>query len=160
MKCFKDNAGRNWTVSVNVATVKRVKSLLDVNLMEAVEGDLLERLALDPILLCDVVYAICKPEADAQNVTDEQFGAAMAGDAIEHATLALLEELADFFPEGKRRVLRKALDKLKNVEAKAIKAANVYLESPELERRIDAELSNITGSSGNLAALPESVPNP
>ena len=22
MKCFKDNAGRNWTVSVNVATVK------------------------------------------------------------------------------------------------------------------------------------------
>ena len=116
MKTFKDNAGRPWTLAVNVAAIKRVKSLLDVNLMQAVEGDLLEKLSTDPVLLCDVVYAVCKPEAQAQGITDEQFGEAMAGDAIEAATTALLEELIDFFPLAKRRVLGKALEKLTPME--------------------------------------------
>ena len=144
MKTFKDNAGRSWTVSVNVAAIKRVKSLLDVNLMEAVEGDLLEKLSTDPVLLCDVVYAICKPEADAQGVTDEQFGQAMAGDAIEHATTALLEELIDFFPLAKRQVLHKALEKLRTVEAKAAAYAEAKLDDPALDKQIDDALNDIT----------------
>ncbi len=159
MKCFKDNEGRSWTVNVNVAAIKRVKSLLDVNLMDTLEGDLLRRLALDPILLCDVVYAVCKPDADARNISDEQFGQAMAGDVIEQATLALLEELADFFPEGKRQVLKKALNKLKNVEEKALETANHYLDSPELDRKVDEEVKKLIGYSGNSEELPESIPS-
>lgn len=150
MKTFKDNAGRSWTVAVNVAAIKRVKSLLDVNLMEAVEGDLLEKLSTDPVLLCDVVYVICKPEADTQDVTDEQFGQAMAGDAIEHATTALLEELIDFFPLAKRRVLHKALTKLRAVEAKAASYAEAKLNDPALDKQIDDALNDITDSALNL----------
>ena len=150
MKTFKDNAGRSWTVAVNVAAIKRVKSLIDVNLMEAVEGDLLEKLSTDPVLLCDVVYAICKPEADTQSVMDEQFGQAMAGDAIEHATTALLEELIDFFPLAKRRVLHKALEKLRAVEAKAAAYAEAKLDDPALDKQIDDALSDITDSALNL----------
>ena len=37
-----------------------------MNLLEAVEGKLLERLVADPVLLCDMIYALCKPQADAQ----------------------------------------------------------------------------------------------
>ncbi len=150
MKTFKDNAGRSWTVAVNVAAIKRIKTLLDVNLMEAVEGDLLEQLSTDPVLLCDVIYAICKPEADAQNITDEQFGSAMAGDVIEQATAALLEDLVDFFPLAKRRVLHKALAKLRAVEAKAVEYATAKLDDPALDKQIDAALSDITDSALNL----------
>ena len=150
MKTFKDNEGRTWTVSVNIATVKRVKTLLSVNLLDAIEGKLIEKLATDPVLLCDVIYAVCKPEADRNNVTDEQFGQSMGGDAIEHATVALLEELVDFFPEAKRLVLRKALTKFQMVEKLAIETANKYLDSPEMEKRIEIALTNITDSSGNL----------
>ena len=158
MKTFKDNAGRSWTLIVNVAAIKRVRSLLDVNLMEAVEGDLLEQLSTDPILLCDVVYVLCKPEADQQNVTDEQFGQAMAGDAIEHATTALLEELVDFFPLARRRVLQKALTKLKAVEEKASKFAEAALNDPKFDEQLDAALNNITDSVSNLQASLGSTP--
>ena len=146
MKTFNDNSGRSWAIMINIAAIKRVRSLLDVNLMEAIEGDLLERLSTDPILLCDVVYVLCKPEADQQNVTDEQFGQAMAGDAIEHATTALLEELVDFFPLARRRVLARALEKLKTVEEKAAKHAEVLLNDPKFDEQIDAALSGITDS--------------
>ena len=110
MKTFSDNQGRTWTVTINVECIKRVKTLLGVNLLDAIEGELVERLVTDPVLLCDCVYAVCKPEAEARGITDEDFGRAMAGDAIEHACTALLEELVDFFPEPKRRVLAKAID--------------------------------------------------
>jgi len=140
MKTFKDNAGRTWTVTVDVSAVKRVRSLLDVNLREVLDGRLIERLAGDPVLLCDVLYALVKPEADAKGITDEDFGRAMAGDAVEHATTALLEELVDFFPQGKRRLLQKALGKLKSWEAKALEVAEKRLESPELDEKLEAAL--------------------
>jgi hypothetical protein len=66
------------------------------------------------VLLCDVLYVVCKQEADKQNVSDVNFGRAMAGDAIEQGTLALLEELALFTPNPRdrarvQRVLRAML---------------------------------------------------
>ena len=156
MKTFNDNAGRTWTITVNVGAIKRVKSLLSVNLMDAVEGKLLERLISDPILLCDVIYAVCKPEADAKEISDEDFGRSMAGDAIDFATTALLEELCDFFPQGRRKLLRKALEKLRKLESLAMTAAEARLDSPELESKMQAMLSmpnepKSTGdSSGSL----------
>jgi len=83
MRSFKDNEGRQWSVDINVAAIKRVRGLTGTDLMQVIEGTLIEKLICDPVLLCDVVYAICKPEADTRNVSDEEFGKAMAGDAIE-----------------------------------------------------------------------------
>jgi len=166
MKTFTDNAGRTWTVTVNVDAIKRVKSLLAVNLLEAVEGKLLEKLISDPVLLCDILYCLCKPQADAAGVKDEDFGRAMAGDAIEAATTAFLEELADFFPGQKRQLLHKALAKLRRLEALAWSAAGQRLDSPELERRLqellaegsDLPLTTAGGSAGNSPASPASSP--
>lgn len=165
MKTFNDNAGRTWTVSINVDAIKRVRSLLQINLLEAVEGKLIERLATDPVMLCDVLYVLCKPEADAKSVSDEDFGRAMAGDAIEAGTTALLEELVDFFPPAKRRVLAKALAKLKTLEAKAVQLADQRLDDPKLDRQLEqilagAELPETTlgGSSGNSPASSASNP--
>ena len=122
MRTFVDNAGRTWTVAVNVDAIKRVRTLCNVNLLEIVEGDLLGRLANDPILLCDVLYAVCKPELDAKGVSDEDFGRAMGGDVIEAATAAFLEEMVGFFPRPKRAVLAKALGKLRVLEERALRA--------------------------------------
>ena len=166
MKTFADNAGRTWTVAINVDCIRRVKKLLDVNLLDAIEGKLIEQLVSDPVLLCDVIYVICKPEADAQSVSDEEFGRAMAGDAIDAATNALLEELADFFPSGKRQVLRKALAKLKVLEAKSIDLANKRLDDPGLMKRMEQVLEETPSleltpgpSSGNSPELLASIPD-
>ena len=146
MKTFVDNAGRTWTVAVNIGTIKRVRDLVKVNLLEVIgggEGKLLERLISDPILLCDVIYCICKSEADTRNVTDVDFGQAMAGDAIDSATTALLEDLVDFFPQDRRRVLAKAVEKWRKLETAALAAVEMRLDSPELERRMQAALAEL-----------------
>jgi len=148
MKVFKDTAGREWQVAINVAAVKRVRSLIDVDLMGILDGTLLEKLISDPVLLCDVVYCLVKPEADAKSVSDEDFGKAMGGDALEHATQALLEELADFFPQQKRALLHKALVKLKALEEKALAAAERKLAGPEIENALAAMFETGGSSSG------------
>ena len=159
MKTFKDNADRTWTVTVNVDAIKRVRSLLDVDLMEAIEGRLLERLVGDPVLLCDVIYCVCKVDADAKGISDEDFGRAMAGDAIELATAALLEELVDFFPQGKRELLRKALAKLETLQATAIDVVSKRLDSPELDQHLEAELKKLGDSFGSSPELSASSPD-
>ena len=79
MHSFKDSANRDWIVSLNVDAIKRVKALLQIDLTKPTEGDppLLIRLGIDVILLCDVLYAVCKPDCDQRSITDEQFGQAM-----------------------------------------------------------------------------------
>jgi hypothetical protein len=160
MKTFNDNAARSWTVQVNVDAVKRVRDLAQVNLLEVVEGKLLERLISDPVLLCDVIYCLCKPETDSKNISDVDFGRAMAGDAIDGATTALLEELVDFFPQAKRRVLAKALAKLQKLQTAALAAVETRLDSPELERQMAAQLKQLESSSGSAPESSASIPAP
>ena len=161
MKQFTDNAGRTWTIAINVDAIKRVKGLLDVNLLEIVEGTLIERLIRDPVLLCDVVYVICKPEADEKNVSDEDFGRAMAGDAIEHATKAVLEELVGFSPSPRDRAnLQRVLETTYRVMDKARDMVEAKLNSNELEKSIEQALQNANDSSGGAPASSVSNPDP
>ncbi|KAB2949504.1 MAG: hypothetical protein F9K17_02830 [Phycisphaerae bacterium] len=154
MKTFNDNAGRTWTIAINVDAIKRVRSLLEVDLLEIVDGKLIERLIRDPVLLCDVVYAVCKPEADAKSVSDEEFGRAMAGDAIEHATKALLEDLVGFSPSPRDRAnLQRVLATTWNVMDRARDLVEKRLESGELEKVVERALATAGSSSG---AAPES----
>lgn len=160
MKTFTDNTGRAWTLAINVDAIKRVKALLGVDLMEAVEGKLIQRLMEDPVLLCDVVYCLCKPQADAAKVSDEDFGRSMAGDAIELATTAMLEELVDFFPKGRRAVMTKALEKFRTLEAMALEAANKRLDSPQLQEQLNRALEGFGESSTSAPASSEPTPAP
>jgi len=160
MHAFKDNAGRNWTVAVTVGSVKRVRSMLNVDLLDAAEGKVFARLATDPVLLCDVLYCVCKPDLDAAGVTDEQFGEALAGDAIEHATEALLEDLVDFFPKARRQVLAKALGKLRTLETRAAELAMAKFDSPELDRELDRILQESGSPATNSPPSQVQTQNP
>ena len=165
MRTFKDNAGRTWTVSITVDAIKRVRALLDVDLLEVVGGKLIDRLITDPVLLCDIVYAVCKPEADAQSVSEEDFGRAMAGDAIEHATTALLEELVSFSPSPRDRAnLKRVLETTQRVMDKVRDLIEQRIESGELDRIAEEALQDhvdgVGTSSGNSAGSSASIPPP
>lgn len=163
MKSFTDNLGRAWTLVVNVAAIKRVRALCDVDLNAIVEIDkdnnpstkLLERLSSDPVLLVDVLYAVCKPDCDQKNVSDQDFGAAMAGDAIDHATAALLDEIVDFFPEAKRLAFKKILAATRRFEEIAKKRLETMLQDGQFEEKLVSELERLTGLSGNAPVSAE-----
>lgn len=168
MKSFADNAGRTWMLQVNVGTIRRVRALCDLDLANIIQlepgktpkVDLLEQLAGDPVLLVDVLYAVCKEEADHKKISDEEFGRAMAGDAIEHATAALLDEIIDFFPEAKRQVFSKILSATRRFQNKTKQALTAMLSDPALDNQIDDALERLTSSSGSSPESPESIPIP
>jgi len=161
MKQFTDNAGRSWTVEVNVAALKRVKGLAGVDLLEVLDGTLIERLIRDPVLLCDVLYAACKPEADRLGVSDEEFGRAMAGDAIEAATGALLDEIVSFCPSPRdRAALGRVLAATRTAMDKARDMVEARLDGGELERAIDLALGTGGNSSTAAPASSDATPPP
>lgn len=163
MKSFTDNAGRIWTIAVNVATIKRVRAICNVDLNAIVEMDeknnpstkLLEQLSSDPVLLVDVLYAVCKPEADAQGISDEEFGMAMAGDAIDHAATALLDEIVNFFPEAKRRALQKILSATRRFEKIAQQKLETLIGNSQFEEELVSKLEQLTGLSTNVLGSAE-----
>ena len=157
MQSFKDNQGRQWSVEINVTAIKRVRGLTGEDLMQVIEGTLIEKLIRDPVLLCDVVYAICKSEADARSVSDEEFGKAMAGDAIEAATTAVLEELVGFCPSPRDRAnLGRVLQATRKVMDRARDLVEKKLESGELDRLADRLLSGEATAGSSSTSAPES----
>jgi len=160
MTSFSDNAGRSWTVAINVDAIKRVRGLVGVDLLEVLDGTLIERLVRDPVLLCDVVYAVCKPEADERGVSDEDFGRSMAGDAIEQATKALLEELVGFSPNPRdRAALRRVIATTWKVMERARDLVEQRIETGELERIAEQALAKAGGSSGGARESSASIPD-
>ena len=158
MKTFTDTQGRVWTIAVTVDAVKRVRALTGTDLLAVAGGDLLERLSTDPVLLADVLYAVVKPEADAKQVTDADFGRALAGDAIGSATAALLGDIVDFFPAPKRRLLAKALGKLTEVQDLALAAASARVDALDAGSLVDQALSTDGPSSGDSPASSAATP--
>ena len=167
MKTFTDNMGRTWTLVVNVATIKRVRALCGVDLNSIVEVEdgkpsakLLERLSGDPVLLVDVLYAVCRPECEQKGVSDEDFGAAMAGDAVEQATDALLDEIVDFFPAAKRKAFQRILCASRRFGEAARRRLEATLADGRLEDALVSELERLTGLSPNAPESAESTPTP
>ena len=158
MRTFNDSAGRTWTVALNLNAVKRVKALLEVNLLELDQGTppLLTRLDTDLILLCDVIYCVVKPEAEAKKVSDEDFGRALGGDAILAARNALMEELGDFFRQLGRSHLAKALQVQGQMVALAVQKAEKRLAAidpaAETEKILGGPSTSLPESSGSIPA--------
>ena len=66
MQSFKDNAGRVWVVQIHVSAVKRVRAIVGLDLYSLVDDRFqgLAKLLSDPVSLVDVLYVLCKDEAD------------------------------------------------------------------------------------------------
>jgi hypothetical protein len=140
MHTFVDNAGRTWTVAINATVIKRIKGLLGINIYKLLEDSAkpLAELVSDPIQLCDVLYVICKDEAEAQNVSDENFGRGLGGDSLALAADAFVEELIDFFPYARvRTTLRKVTDAGKKIRLKLIEHAETILDGLDIETEVE-----------------------
>ena len=84
MHSFVDNSRRTWEVAINVTAVKRIRGLLGIDLYALVDDGFksLSKLVSDPVTLADVLYCLCKDQADKQSISDEDFGRALSGDVI------------------------------------------------------------------------------
>ncbi|MCI0335708.1 MAG: hypothetical protein L0228_21080 [Planctomycetes bacterium] len=162
MHTFADNLGRTWYVAVNVTTVRRVRGALDIDLYQLVDDGMQElgKLVADPVRLADVLYVLCKEDADTKQVSDEDFGRALGGDAITSAAEAFVEELIDFFPdERSRSALRKVIAAGRQVRTKLLDHAETMLESINPDECANALISSWTSSRASSESIPDRSPS-
>jgi hypothetical protein len=175
MKTFRDTAGREWAVTVDLPAIGRVMKAgieylgepLKVNLLALLEpdSDLLKKALEYPPMIGGIVYALCLPQCVDKNISDEEFARGLDGDVLEKALDCILEETVGFFPQGRRIVLTKVLDKSRTFAEKANTLTAARLATGELDAAIDAllnpELEKLqarptigTGTAGNSSVLP------
>ena len=163
MLSFKDKIGRQWICRVDVAAIRRVRALCNLDLANSIvvhpdgtaDTNVLQALASDPCLLVDTVFAVCKDQADRLAVTDVQFAEGLDGDTIEAATLALMEGIVEFFPLPKRRLLTKILDVVKQQRQQE----QTRLETMEQDGTLDTLLASALASSATSSPpAPASLP--
>ena len=157
MKIFKDMKNESWELSINVAAIKKVRDLLNADLLDIQAT--MPRLLGDPIFLVDLLYCLCKSQAEAKNISDEQFGEAMAGDCIGAAKNALIEELKSFFPTPEERqavdrVMKKGHEMVDLLRKKSL----LKMDMLDMDAEIDKILELFGGTSTSLPESQESIP--
>jgi len=96
-RTFTDARGRTWTVAITVGGLRRVQESAGLNLLGAPMCGLIASLMSNPVLAAAVLFAICRPQADALGVTAEDFANALDGRASKAGLYALLKSWGDFF---------------------------------------------------------------
>lgn len=170
MKSFKDTKDRTWEISINVSALKAVKAALDVDLNRLVEDDLIVRFANDPALLGDTLYILCKKQCEELGIDDFDFGCGLAGDALDNATKAFLEEVVNFTRSPDVRANLTAIlaeiEKTESLTNKMIaqKLATGIVEKTRdrelkrIEKMIDSQLMNAGDSSTDAPESSDSTP--
>jgi len=162
MQTFTDIHGNKWTVGVTVNTVKRVKALLGIDMINDIEGFIKQMQCI--ITRCDVLYVVCQDEAVERNISDAQFAGGLAGSVLRESYDALMEAYAAFIPDpeaaAKLRVVQEKYNavgekilalidkKMPQIERKMDEEVAVVLD--EIEKQIDSDLSTTGNSSTNV----------
>jgi hypothetical protein len=158
MRSFADNTGYSWEVRIGLGTIRSVRELFGLNLVDGFDIrsqepiNVVAKIASDPVLLADVLYVVCREQCDEAGLTSEQFGERLVGDPINTAVTALLEALCDFFPSAKARLYLALIQKLNE------KLAEDQATDEEMAQAIDhlAEFG-VSWSGVNVGGLPAFV---
>lgn len=157
MHCFKDMEGRDWELGLTIGSIKRVRGVLGIDLLNLQDGDppLLTMLALDVELLVNVIFVLVRPQAAEIDVSDEQFGEALGGEAILAAHDAFYAEMEDFYRSLGRNDMVAAIEAQKEVIDVAVSQGTKQIQAQDLAGLVE----KLSGEpSTNSQPTPESSP--
>jgi len=128
MKTFKDSAGRAWTIDVNVGSLKRVRAVAQVDLLDVHDTALYPRILTDSVFAAGIAWAFVSDAAQKIPITQDQFDAALNETAAEEMAAAIVGAMHDFFLKTRPDV---AAGISKMIE---LKAAMLPLQLQELDK--------------------------
>jgi hypothetical protein len=155
MKTFKDTTGREWAITLTLGSAIKVKSKLDVDLLQPESGDppLLTRLGTDEMLLAEVICCLLENQFEKHGVTEDDIRDAFDGQTLLASQRAFYLELVDFFQSRGRTDRAKAvakqtamLDLAIATADKKIDAIDIEKMGKNLEEKIDSMMSGATSS--------------
>lgn len=122
MKTFRDALGREWEIELNIGTARRIRARVKEN--EALDVDFLDCAGVltrltDVFFAADLLYEVCRDEAQSRGVDAAAFGAALKGPFLFDAITALTAEYLDFFPDPTTvEKMRAVVDKIRAANEK------------------------------------------
>lgn len=151
MHSFTAIGGQVWHIGLNIAAIRQIKKELDIDLLDISDGRILARLADDPETLCNLLWVLVSDQAQEVKVEEVMFARSLGGDVIADATSALLKALVDFFPNPRRQVLARMLEKTRALEQTIADKLMARLDDPALEANLE-DLLNSGLASGKTRA--------
>lgn len=159
MSTFVDAAGHSWTVRIDINALRRIKEQAGVDLRVIDSGQQLVALANDPLTLVAMLYAALAPQIAAAGLSEEQFAERFAGDVLETAADALVEEIILFFPRRLRAGLAKAWQATNLGIDEGFRLMEQAMDPERIKEQIAqrcARISNAPSSNGSSGIAPES----
>lgn len=152
MSTFKDNAGREWTVRIDVQSLADVRESMGVELGKGLADDcrVLMQIRSDKVVLVKLLYHL------AQRPTPtgwDKFCEAMTGDALDRGLEAFEEAFLSFCPRRESEPLREVLQKARELFEAELAARTELAKSFVVGDLV--KTSN--GSPGDTAESSESV---
>jgi hypothetical protein len=178
MKEFRDDQGRPWMVAITVAAAERVRGLVTVDVTEDVEqsdGSVSRQTRKAPLDIIDtssiantlqilrsqygtvgeVLYAICRKQADEKKISREDFLDGLRGDAIEAGVKAIEEELVDFFPPRLRKMVGLLATKMDEVAAEMLGQAEARMQAATASSLLEQSGTPSTKPQASSASTPD-----
>ena len=139
MHSFKDTEGREWSITVTLGTLKRLRERFKLDFLQDDKSLTLAvgQLQMDPELLSSVLFFLVEKQAGERSVTQADFDDALAGDVIADATKAFIEDLVDCFPPLRRRPLAEAVGAMEAAMVRAGEKAIEVMHSPQVMSHVD-----------------------
>jgi len=155
MARFSDREGQSWIIDLNTTALKRLRANGMDLLAGLDDGTAITKMISDPIYLVDMIYLLCKKQADDREISDEDFGVLVGkGDTLEEANKALLEEITLFFrsrgDRSKGKAIELAMQKYEQMEDRMLTKAMEKIEDidlEEIEKRFGESLTNALATS-------------
>jgi len=153
---IRDDEGRPWRLALTVAAAMRVRDMVRVE-VATVDGDddgkpatvrksvpfdiadvtaigqTFQILRSQFVTVGEVLYAILSAQVDEKGLTKEQFLEGLRGDSLDAARAGLESELADFFPQRLRRMVRLLSAKMETVSAEMLDRAEAQMAGATAE---------------------------
>ena len=145
MRIVCDKLAREWTISVNVHSLARVRGATGINLYDISPGPdglaNVQRVLTDGLTFGTVLGALLGPQIKSQGLDEESFFATVDQEALEQMHRAFIEEWSDFFQSSSlatrqtvARIIRdlsSVIDRLQDKVQDKIKATPLPQIDPE-----------------------------
>ena len=156
MSKFTDAAGQEWTLEIDGFLLDRIEREAKVDLADLSATGLLA-IDRDAKALIRVLAVACDEQIKNRNKTAADFQKQIRKDAITRARAALLEALADFFPESEWSAMRSSLTTRKNqpeMTPEQLQLAAGFLRmDPEVQKDVMSMIQQEM-AGGSLPSLP------
>jgi len=165
MAKFKTLDGKEWVIHVTYLTVKRVRDLCGVNVLDIcnLDKESLSGWVADDLKVLEVVCAVVRPQLSAVDMADDEFFAACDGQVLKDAVERLVDEVSDFFQEPRKGLVKKIIKKLREterkMEAQAEKAIDAALSQCDFEAALKTHGSSGSTSPESSASSPGDSPS-